>query len=61
MLIENYPTQGLEKLEEVSFLIRKGMDLSRFLKVDHSRDIRDQAKDLVEYTNQTMPLFVKPK
>lgn len=34
VLIENYPDNGLEKLEEVSYLIRKGQDLSKFLKVD---------------------------
>ena len=41
VLIENYPNTALDKLEEVSYLIRKGQDLSQFLKVDHSRTYKD--------------------
>lgn len=49
VLIENYPNNALEKLEEVSYLIRKGQDMSQFLKVDHSRTYREQAKDLSDF------------
>jgi len=31
VLIESYPDCALQKLEEVSYLIRKGHDLTRFL------------------------------
>ena len=61
VLIENYPNNALEKLEEVSYLIRKGQDMSQFLKVDHSRTYREQAKDLSDFISKTMPLFAKPK
>lgn len=61
MLIENYPNNGLDKLEEVSYLIRKGQDMSQFLKVNHSRNYKEQAKDLASFIEKTMPLFVRPK
>ena len=61
VLIENCPNQGLEKFEEVSYLIRHGQDLSKFLKVDYTRSYREQAKDLEQFIEQTMPLFQKPK
>ena len=61
VLIENYPNNGLEKLEEVSYLIRNGKDLSEFLMVDHTRTYKEQAKDLAAYIEKTVPLFVKPK
>ena len=61
VLIDSYPDQALKKLEEVSFLIRKGHDLNRFLTVGGlNRDYRSQAKDLDEFIKKTVPLFVKP-
>lgn len=60
MLIESYPNKALEKLEEVSYLIRKGHDLSKFLKVGVNCDYKTQAKDLVAYIEKTQPLFKKP-
>ena len=61
VLIDSYPDQALQKLEEVSFLIRKGHDLSRFLTVGGlNRDYRGQAKDLDDYIKKTQPLFTKP-
>jgi hypothetical protein len=41
VLIESYPDCALEKLEEVSYLIRKGHDLSQFLKLSVNRDFRE--------------------
>ena len=62
VLIDSYPDCALEKLEEVSFLIRNGHDLSKFLIVNGiDRDYRSQAKDLAAYIEKTVPLFVKPK
>ena len=41
VLIDSYPDQALKKLEEVSYLIRKGHDLNRFLTVGGlNRDYR---------------------
>ena len=50
VLIESYPDCALQKLEEVSFLIRSGGDLSKFLNVGGlPRDYSAQAKDLSSY------------
>ena len=61
ILIESYPHCALEKLEEVSYLIRKGHDLTKFLQLGINRDCREQAKDLASYIEKTKPLFIKPK
>lgn len=61
ILIESYPHRALEKLEEVSYLIRKGHDLTKFLQLGINRDCREQAKDLASYIEKTQPLFIKPK
>ena len=61
-LIENYPDSAYEKFEEVSYLIKKGKDLSQFLKVDYSRSLRDSAKEKNKFIEEKMrPLFHKPK
>lgn len=41
VLIESYPDCALEKIEEVSYLIRNGHDLSKFLSIDISRDYKE--------------------
>ncbi len=61
VLVESYPHNAVEKIEEVSYLIRKGHDLSKFLAIDLSRDYKAQAKDLASYIEKTRPLFEKPK
>lgn len=57
MLIESYPHCAVQKIEEVSYLIRKGHDLSKFLTVDATRDNTAQASDLAAYIEKTRPLF----
>jgi hypothetical protein len=49
VLIDSYPKEALDKLEEVSYLIKKGEDLNRFLALEDTRDYKAQAADLVEY------------
>ena len=49
VLIESYPHSALQKLEEVSYLVRKGRDLSKFLTVQVDKDYRQQARDLAEH------------
>ena len=61
ILIEKYPNNALEKLEEVSYLIRNDLDLSSWLRLNIDRDYRNQAKDQEEFVKKTMPMFVKPK
>lgn len=60
VLIDSFPDCALQMLEEVSFLIKKGHDLSRFLAVEVNRDCKQQAADLASYIEKTMPLFKKP-
>lgn len=58
VLIESYPDCALQKLEEVSYLIRNGHDLTKFLTVGGlNRDYKEQAKDLDEFIKKTQPLF----
>ena len=49
VLIDSYPNEALDKLEEVSYLIKKGEDLNKFLALEDTRDYKAQAADLVEY------------
>ena len=61
VLIDSYPGKALEKLEEVSWLIRNGHDLSKFLTLSLNRDYRTAAGDLASYIEKTTPLFIAPK
>ena len=40
VLIDSYPSCALEKLEEVSYLIKNGEDLSKFLVLEECKDYR---------------------
>ena len=40
VLVDSYPKEALEKLEEVSYLIKQKEDLSKFLRIDDSRDYK---------------------
>ena len=61
MLIDSYPKEALAKLEEVSYLLREGKDLSKFLLLEDSRDYRAQAADLAEYMEKFRSNKEKPK
>ena len=61
VLIDSYPDCALQKLEEVSWLIRNGHDISKFLNVGGlDRDYRACAADLAAYIDKTKPLFTAP-
>ena len=49
VLADSYPKEALQKLEEVSYLIKEEKDLSKFLCVDDTRDYKAQAADLADY------------
>jgi len=61
VLIESYPNNALEKLEEVSYLIKHGNDLSAFLKTSQDCDYKAQARDLAAFIEKAQPLFQKAK
>jgi len=48
-MILHYPTNALEKLEEVSYLIRHGMELNDFLKIEEIRTYVELAVDEQPY------------
>lgn len=49
VMILHYPTNALEKLEEVSYLIRHGMELNDFLKIEEIRTYVELAVDEQPY------------
>jgi hypothetical protein len=55
MLILHYPKQALEKLEEVSYLLKNedSLKLQDFLKTEEIRNYKLRAQDLKQY-NQIM-------
>ena len=40
ILVDSYPKEALEKVEEVSYLIKSKHDISKFLCVDDCRDYK---------------------
>lgn len=56
-MILHYPTNALEKLEEVSYLIRHGMELNDFLKIEEIRTYVELAVDEQPYIEAAQTLF----
>jgi hypothetical protein len=59
-MILHYPTNALEKLEEVSYLLRKGMDLDEHLKLEEIRTYTNNAVDELPYIDAVSKHFPKP-
>lgn len=49
VMILHYPTNALEKLEEVSYLIRHGLQMNDFLKIEEIRTYVDLAVESLPY------------
>jgi hypothetical protein len=49
VMILHYPTNALEKFEEVSYLIRTGLQLNHFLKIEEIRTYADLAGEEIPY------------
>lgn len=61
VLIESYPDCALAKFEEVSYLIRNGCDLEKFLVIGGlHRSNKAAAINMKAYVEKTAPLFKKP-
>jgi len=58
--ILHYPGQALQKFEEVSFLIKRGEDVSKYLKIDDDHDYRQLAANLEEYSKIMQVRFAGP-
>jgi hypothetical protein len=64
-LILHYPDQALEKLEEVSYLVKHSgkLKIEDYLKLSDFRNYRDLSKEMKDYIKIIKPLFggVKPQ
>ena len=60
-LIQHYPHQALEKLEEASYLLKTDKDISCFMKVADERNYSNLSKDLEAYTLQMQKAFALPQ
>lgn len=58
-MILHYPENALEKLEEVSFLIRHGLELNDYLKIEEIRSYVSYATEEQPYVNKASKLFPK--
>jgi len=58
--ILHYPGQALQKFEEFSFLIKRGEDVSKYLKIDDDHDYRQLAANLEEYSKIMQVRFAGP-
>ena len=60
VLIDSYPDEAIKRFEEVSYLLKKGEDLSKFLKVKDERNYSELAGCLSEYIEKGQGLFKAP-
>ena len=63
ILILHYPDQALEKLEEVSYLLKNAdaHKIEDFLKVSDTRTYKDVCKEMSDYINQMKGVIGKKK
>ena len=59
--IQHYPGQALQKFEEVSYLIKQGQDISKYLKIDNDHDYRQLAANVEEYSKIMQVRFAGPQ
>ena len=60
-LIQHSPDLALERFEEISMMIKKGIDPSKYLSVLEKRDYVDVAKDAESYIKKMSPHFEQPE
>jgi len=58
MILHN-PAMALERFEEISYMIKKGMDPNEFLKVEDSRNYQAAAASQNEYVEKMAPHFAQ--
>ena len=59
-LIQHYPTDSVNKLEEVSYLIKKKEDLSNWLRTEDNRNYSENALASKEMITKAMAHFPSP-
>ena len=60
-LVLNYPGQALEKFEEVSYLIKEGKDVSKYLRVEDARNYSAVAQNQSNYILEMQKRFAGPQ
>ena len=58
MILHN-PDRALERFEEISYMIKQGMDPSEFLRCDDNRDYKQVAENREEYVKKIAPHFAQ--
>ena len=56
-LILHNPDRALERFEEISYMIKKKMDVGEFLKMEDVRDYKPLAEQAASYTAAVQPYF----
>lgn len=59
-LLQHYPTQALEKLEEASYLLKSDADITKFMRVADERNYSNLAQDLEAYCVEMQKAFALP-
>ena len=60
MILHN-PDKALERFEEISYMIKQGMDPNEFLRCEDNRDYSQVANDRKEYCKKIAPHFAQPE
>lgn len=60
MILHN-PEKALERFEEISYMIKQGMDPNEFLRCEDNRDYSQVANDREEYCKKIAPHFAQPE
>ena len=60
-LILHNPDRALERFEEISYMVKQGMDLNEFLKCEDIRDYKQVANDREDYCKKIAPHFAQPE
>ena len=56
-IIDHFPTNSLEKFEEVSYLTKNKENLSKYLKVEDNRNFTDMANSQKDFIAKGMAQF----
>ena len=60
MILHN-PERALERFEEISYMIKQGMDPNEFLRCEDNRDYKQVAEDRKDYVAKITPHFAQPE
>ena len=58
MILHN-PEKALERFEEISYMMKRGIDPNEFLKIEDSRNYQGAAANQTDYVSKMAPHFVQ--